>query len=594
MIRIKDNKLLIPIKKQILLILLLFLTGAFVLSALITIRTTTTQLTLLNNSLSTYSSQLAKTTRNAYESYENICYSLAYGNPVQQFLLNENSNDEYDLYSALHKQFSDSAQLATSIADIAVCGEDGSFVSLNGSLSNYKEYATSLAPSRFPYRAIGTSIINSKYCHILAMPIYSLNSADYRYLGILFLAIDLEDLLGNSTEDLEVFSPIIVLEDSEHNIIYGENEFAGFLPTSHSENKIYRAYVPTSNNYYAVSAHSISSISYTLFVLVEQKKITQQLVSLSRGVLIELLCLVVLIMLFILFLYKPFIRSFNQMTTFMHQVSAGDRNAVKTGLKIDQGLVGIQELEDITGSINEMLTETNRLNHTIFETYTRMYEMEANNRKTEIAYLRSQINPHFLYNTLTLICGLASASMDDEIISVTNALSQIFRYSIKGKDIVTLEEELEIVKSYLMIQKERFGDRFEIEYAIDEECLSCKIPRMVLQPLVENAIVHGLEPSETPGKLLIGAGPNPSSSYYAVWVYDTGVGMDPEKRDELRKALKNGDVPKNVDEHSSIGLLNVNSRMILYYGPEYTLILDSDKGIGTNVQFRIPYGDTLI
>nr|MCR5717188.1 sensor histidine kinase [Lachnospiraceae bacterium] len=541
------------------------------------------------NSLTTYSAQLARTTRNAYDSYENVCYSLAYGTPVQNYLQNDTPEEDYTLYTTLFKQFSDSAQLSSSIADIAVYGENGSFVSLNGARANYEPYTTSVTPSRFPYHALGTATVNSHYCHILAMPIYSLNSAEDRYLGILFLAIDLEDLLGNSMEGAEVFSPIILLTDASQNIVYGDTIYAPILPSTYSENQITRKFLPATNASYSVNGHNISSISYHLYVLVEQKKITGQLIALSRGVLIELVIMSLLILLFIFFLYKPFISSLNQMRNFMQQVSSGNRNVTKTGLTVDQGVIGLQEIEDITNSFNEMLTETDRLNHTIFETYTRMYEMEANNRKTEIAYLRSQINPHFLYNTLTLICGLASASMDEEIISVTNALSQIFRYSIKGKDIVTLAEELEIVKSYLMIQKERFGDRFEVSYAVDEECLSCKIPRMVLQPLVENAIVHGLEPSETPGKLLIGAGPNPSNSYYAVWVYDTGVGMSAEKRDKLRAALKNGDVPKNPDEHTSIGLLNVNSRMILYYGPEYTLILDSDEGVGTNVQFRIPY-----
>lgn len=94
-----------------------------------------------------------------------------------------------------------------------------------------------------------------------------------------------------------------------------------------------------------------------------------------------------------------------------------------------------------------MLIKTEELNHTIFDSYTRMYELEANNRKTEIAFLRSQINPHFLYNTLTMICGMAAEGMTDKIILVTGALSQIFRYSIKGNDMVPLREELEIVKS---------------------------------------------------------------------------------------------------------------------------------------------------
>lgn len=93
---------------------------------------------------------------------------------------------------------------------------------------------------------------------------------------------------------------------------------------------------------------------------------------------------------------------------------------------------------------------------------------------------------------------------------------------------VPLREELEIVKSYLMIQKERFADRFTIEYNFSDDAYDCLIPKMVIQPLVENAIVHGLEKSLKPGSILIGAGRNPQHGYLAIWIFDTGVGMPPE------------------------------------------------------------------
>lgn len=122
-----------------------------------------------------------------------------------------------------------------------------------------------------------------------------------------------------------------------------------------------------------------------------------------------------------------------------------------------------------------------------------VYLKDIAERDLELQMLRNQINPHFLYNTLTMICGMAAEGMTDKIILVTGALSQIFRYSIKGNDLVSLREELEIVKSYLMIQKERFADRFTIEYNFSDDAYDCLIPKMVIQPLVENAIVHGLE-----------------------------------------------------------------------------------------------------
>ena len=229
-----------------------------------------------------------------------------------------------------------------------------------------------------------------------------------------------------------------------------------------------------------------------------------------------------------------------------------------------------------------------------------MYELEVTNRKTEIAFLRSQINPHFLYNTLTMICGMSAEGMNDKVISVTSALSQIFRYSIKGSEMVTLAEEMEIVRSYLMIQQERFSNRITIRYEFSEDSYECLIPKMVIQPLVENAIVHGLEKSLKPGELLIGAGRNPEHGYLAIWIFDTGVGMPLDKLEELRRAVslpvehRNQDAAANLAgldavDHDSIGILNVNSRMVLYYGADYTLLIDSEADVGTNIQLRVPY-----
>ena len=124
--------------------------------------------------------------------------------------------------------------------------------------------------------------------------------------------------------------------------------------------------------------------------------------------------------------------------------------------------------------------------------------------------------------------------------------------------------------------------------------------QVVIQPLVENAIVHGLEKSLKPGSILIGAGRNPQHGYLAIWIFDTGVGMPPEKLQELRHSIaasvhdKTGDASADLakmdaQNHDSIGILNVNSRMVLYYGADYTLIIDSEEGVGTNIQLRVPY-----
>lgn len=265
-----------------------------------------------------------------------------------------------------------------------------------------------------------------------------------------------------------------------------------------------------------MTGYSIPGIEHTLYVLIDKSQITRQVARISGRQLLVMCAITFLALLFLFLLYRPLIRSLKQLTDFMNTISSGDRRAMKEGAVIHQGLIGSKEISEISTAFNDMLIETEKLNHTIFDTYTRMYELENNNRKTEIAFLRSQINPHFLYNTLTMICGLAAEGMDDKIISVTGALSRIFRYSIKGSDMVTLEEEMSIVRSYLMIQKERFEDRFTVRYEFSEDSHDCLIPKMVIQPLVENAIVHGLEKAWSPASFLSGQAAIPNTD---IWPY---------------------------------------------------------------------------
>lgn len=594
--------ILLPIARQFIIVLITFTVCTVCVTLYSAYDYSRLQTSFLNNSLESYSAHLAKSTREAYESYENICYSIAYSQVVLKFLTSGSNQNTYESYRQLENQLSNTALLNPYIIDIAVYGQDDIFASLCSSASNYEGFSRSLSDSRFPYRSAGVATINGTLCHILAMPVYSLGTGESRYLGILFLAIDINSLLGsNLKSDENDYDPKIIFTDSDQRLIYGEEALYNALCLAGGSSDVFQIRDASDKSIsYAVTSYSVPGVEHTLYVLIDKTRISRQVSEISGRLLLVMGTMTALVFLFLFLLYRPLIRSLKQLTDFMNTISSGNRRAIKDGAVISQGLIGSSEINEISTAFNDMLIETEKLNHTIFDTYTRMYELEANNRKTEIAFLRSQINPHFLYNTLTIICGLAAEGMDDKIISVTGALSQIFRYSIKGSDMVTLREEMTIVKSYLMIQQERFEDRFTIRYEFSEDSHDCLIPKMVIQPLVENAIVHGLEKSLKPGELLIGTGRNPEHGYLAIWIFDTGVGMPQSRLKELRDSIlcstsrKTGNAPADLAEldslnHDSIGILNVNSRMVLYYGEEYTLIIDSEEGVGTNIQLRIPY-----
>ena len=598
----KETRILLPLTKQFAVMLSFFAlcTAAVLLYSIYDF--TKLQNDLWNASLEPYSSQLAKNTMNAYENYEHICYSIAYNQQVQNYLMSQENGKSYESYLQIENQLNSAALLNSDITDIALYGSDGHFAALNGSSDNYEKFARVLSESRFSYRSAGTAVINGTDCHVLAMPIYSLGTGTSRYLGLLFLAIDVDSLFNTASSSTgTTYDPEIIFLNEDNRLVYGKVDLYEALVDVDAGKGLLQVNNIEDSVVYAAKKYTIPVIDHTLYVLIDKSHTQKQVIQLFTRLLICMGALLVLILLFLFLLYRPLIRSLQLLTRFMKTLSSGDRRAYKEKFTIHQGPVGISEIDEICKAFNEMLQQTDMLNHTIFDTYLKMYEMENNNRLTEIAFLRSQVNPHFLYNTLTMICGMAAEGMTDEIISVTGALSRIFRYSIKGSDMVTLQEEMDIVRAYLMIQKERFGERFTVQYDFWDNSLNCLIPKMIVQPLVENAIVHGLEKSLKPGQLRIGAGRNPEHGYLAIWIYDTGVGIPGEKLRELRDALshlpgKKQDGNRNdysemqqIIAHEGIGILNVNSRMVLYYGTDYTLLIDSEEGVGTNIQIRVPY-----
>lgn len=593
----KNRTLLLPLAKLFTLVLIVFVTCAFSIILYSVYHYAQLQTRILNSSLETYSAQLAKSTSESYETYENICYSVAYNQSIQGFLSGAPGKDSssYSQYQQLSNLLTNTANLNPYITDVAVYGENGNFVSLNSTSVNYDPLVENIPKSRFSYCSVGTAAINRTYCHVMAMPVYSFTGGENRYLGMMFLAIDINSLFGyNLYNSSKEYEPMIVFTDSESNLLYGDEFLYRTLQEAPgTEADLFNVSASHPSVTYVVNRYTLPTIQHTLYVLIDKSHNTRQVTGISLRLLLYMGVLTIITLLLLLLLYRPLIHSLNQLTAFMKVITNGNRKASREGFSVEQGLIGTLEIAQISNAFNDMLVESERLNHTIFETYTRMYELEDNSRQTEIAFLRSQINPHFLYNTLTMICGMAAEGTTDKIISVTGALSQIFRYSIKGSDKVPLREELEIVRSYLMIQKERFENRFQVCYEFSEDSYDCLIPKMVIQPLVENAIVHGLEKSLNPGKLLLGAGRNPEHGYLAIWIFDTGVGMPPDKLEELRKAVSSSSEASAKDAASqhrdSIGILNVNSRMVLYYGNEYTLIIDSEEGVGTNIQLRVPY-----
>lgn len=210
---------------------------------------------------------------------------------------------------------------------------------------------------------------------------------------------------------------------------------------------------------------------------------------------------------------------------------------------------------------------------------------QLNLRATELKLLQAQINPHFLYNTLDTIIWLAEAGQKEQVVMMVSTLSDFFRTTLsKGRDYITVKEEATHIRSYLTIQQFRYRDILEYEMDIPEELEEYQILKLTLQPLVENALYHGIKNKRGLGHILVSG--KKQGEHLVFTVRDNGKGMDPERLAYVQRLIS-GEL-KDEDAPSGFGLFNVNQRLQLNYGPEYGLLLASEEGEWTEVNVIIP------
>ncbi len=234
------------------------------------------------------------------------------------------------------------------------------------------------------------------------------------------------------------------------------------------------------------------------------------------------------------------------------------------------------EIGILSGHFNKMVSQVQQL-------IQEVYQEQLLKQKAELKSLRMQINPHFLYNTLESINWMARTKGVPEIGKMVKALGDLMRSSISGDDFVSIEEEMKNINNYLTIQKFRYGDRFEVAVDVDPGIAGIKIPKLILQPIVENAIVHGIEEMLGNGRIEIkGARENGT---VVLAVKDNGVGIDESKSTELLAEKAN---LQHNEMHTHIGLRNVDRRIKMYYGPGYGITIESGPESGTNVKMVLP------
>ncbi len=565
------------------------------------------QYQILKTSRETITSNNINEIQNNYKYVANLTTSLAYNEIVQRYVNETGAVNQFQLNQNLMIQLVNTQSLEEYIMDIAIIGFNGVYANITGDIafftslvSDLPEYSTSpwffnKQEGYFQSQRL-TYLIAGKY-------IYPLDISRTEPCGAVFIALDPARFLGSSLVSPSGSMLDTIIIDGNGQLLLGKEA----LFMDYTESRISPAAQKEFIKRYEYEEVPIGNLPFRLVSFIEKRALTGEINKIMYRQYIVLLPILAVIGIVYSVFISRFSRTLKHLITAMKKITTGEKGALKKRLEMDPAYITSYESEVLVSTFNAMLDEIANLNQRIFNSYTKMYETEIYARKTELAFLRSQINPHFLYNTLTLICGISTEGRTEEIANITLAMASVLRYSIRGKEMVTVQEELDIVKSYLMIQSCRFEGRFEIKCHVGENVHGALIPKMILQPLVENAIVHGLESKLECGILQIGCCQTTDKQFLVMWVYDTGVGMSHEKLEKLRNRVYSaGSIPSKADKGGSepltgtedtedigIGLCNVNSRIRLHYGDEYHMIIDSTEGAGTNIQIKIPFTTSL-
>ncbi len=385
------------------------------------------------------------------------------------------------------------------------------------------------------------------------------------------------DVFQTALDAVNVSLPIrYTIVDENNYLLYDENfialnetflnkEFRNQMTSSEQTRKLYlkdpQRFITWNTTKGEYPLRVISSIPVDL-VVINSNYIMVTTFAVAMAAI--LLCLV-LSPIIIRSLTKPL----NAIVRTMNKVQDGDTHA-RVSLKNND------EFGYIGKSLNSMLDNLNELFATNLEKQNRL-------RMAELKALYAQINPHFLYNTLDSIKWLAKLNGVDDIVLIVSQLGKLLKNSIRNqKDSVLISEEISLIGNYLAIQKVRYSDKFDVDIQIEESILDCVVPKFIIQPIVENAIIHGIEDKVGKAHLMIKGWHEENKIIFEV--KDDGVGIPGEKLDRIRKLTQ-------ATNDDSIGIANVNKRIKLYYGEEYGLEIKSAENIGTITYITMPFSN---
>lgn len=406
----------------------------------------------------------------------------------------------------------------------------------------------------------------------------TIQSADEEVIGTLYIDVNIKALsdVVNETE-LNAGSEMYIVDKKEKVFVYHPDagrinqelgELAEYLPEMDARYQ----YIIADDMYYIYSY--IEGTDWIAVHKIPRFNLENSYQEIRNNTIL-IICISVVLLLFLYYFYsRKTSMPILQLKIAMEKIQKGE---LDTRVTVESN----DEIGFLAKGLNKM---TENLQGHI----KKVYIAEIRQREAQIEILKTQIQPHYLYNTLDVIRMTAVMNDDFQTAGLLDGLSGQLKYLIGGaREIVTLRDEIENVENYFKIVRVRYENRFDLEINVDEELLSLKVPQLILQPVVENAVKYGLRPREASG--IIAVNVQVEEDKLLISVMDNGLGMTPQKLKEVQELLKNKETVNHPrSKKASIGLKNAHDRVKLILGEEYGMEIISYEGIGTIVKYILP------
>ena len=421
-----------------------------------------------------------------------------------------------------------------------------------GQEENYISMARAMNDS-LTGRAVGTAIISigqSEFSKILDQFSYAEN--DSSYVGIDGGTILLKNEGGTHISEEHITGILQQMEGQQRGRRIDTYEGKRYLVSYY-----------TISEPWTFDGQRLRVVHYT-----DYQNVVGQMDVLSRQINVSMAVFVLILVLIIAFISFNIVRPVRILARKMGRYSIGG----------DLDGLDMQRQDEI-GHLNRAF---GRMSNRIQELFSNLQREHEVREKYHFEALRAQVNPHFLFNTLTMIRWMAAARQADNIVSSIDALANMMRYSMnRDVEAVSLEEELDNIRSYVYIQNCRFGDRYQVKIQMDEELLDCRVIKFILQPIVENAVIHAFP--EDKGTIWIYG--EEDGDTLRIYVEDNGTGITPEVVERFQREKEQHRSEKKV---TGIGLSNVGERIRVEYGPDYGIAIENAQGQGTRVIYTLP------